>query len=147
MRKECHNAGVLGFNFVLYAGHGKLFIADVDGMSASNEIPLFVSQIPFQVPGRVRLFYVGIENLLTRAARWYVQIVAEDRRISRGEAIRFADELRNIDHVLIQAPGCSLSATAICDHLSRRPAAYQDEETGVVSPGMGSNPSKTIRAM
>jgi hypothetical protein len=38
------------------------------------------------------LFYVGIENLLTRAARWYVQIVAEDRRISRGEAIRFADE-------------------------------------------------------
>jgi hypothetical protein len=41
--------GFWGSILFYIAGHGKLFIADVDGMSASNEIPLFVSQIPFLV--------------------------------------------------------------------------------------------------
>lgn len=34
--------GFLGFILILCAGHGKLFIADVDGKSASNEIPRFL---------------------------------------------------------------------------------------------------------
>lgn len=33
--------GFLGFILILCAGHGKLFIADVNGKSASNEIPRF----------------------------------------------------------------------------------------------------------
>lgn len=61
--KKCHNAGVWGSIFY-FAGHGKLFIADVDGTSASNEIPRFLF-CKHRLSGPVRFSVEGLEMFPT----------------------------------------------------------------------------------
>ena len=67
-----------GVQFFYIAGHGKLFIADVDGMSASNEIPhVLFCKAAFRVP--IRFVEVLCEDVT--GAYWCVYTLAKDRRI------------------------------------------------------------------